>query len=113
MMSDQRASLKTARRVTTRALMQSKQRGERWVMLTSYDALTAELCDSAGVPALLVGDSAGNTVFGYDNTIPVTFEEMLPLVRSVARGARRSLIVADMPFGSYQSGVRDALKCGM
>jgi 3-methyl-2-oxobutanoate hydroxymethyltransferase len=86
-----------------------KERGERWAMLTAYDAYTAEIFDEAGIKVLLVGDSAANNVYGYDNTLPVTIEELLPLVRAVSRGARTALVVADLPFGSYQTGPEQAL----
>lgn len=99
----------TTRRVTTRDLQQAKQQGERWAMLTSYDMLTAQLFDEVGIPVLLVGDSAGNNVLGYDSTVPVTMDDMLPLVRAVARSTKRPLVVADMPFGSYQESPAQAL----
>ncbi|TWF74807.1 ketopantoate hydroxymethyltransferase [Pseudonocardia hierapolitana] len=86
-----------------------KERGERWAMLTAYDAYTAEIFDEAGIKVLLVGDSAANNVYGYDNTLPVTVEELLPLVKAVSRGARTALVVADLPFGSYQTGPEQAL----
>jgi 3-methyl-2-oxobutanoate hydroxymethyltransferase len=86
-----------------------KERGERWAMLTAYDTYTAEIFDEAGIPVLLVGDSAANNVYGYENTLPVTVEELLPLVKAVARGARSALVVADLPFGSYQIGPEQAL----
>ena len=79
-------------------------------MLTSYDSLTAFLFDEAGIPVLLVGDSAANLVFGYDSTIPVTVEEMLPIVSAVARSTKNALVVADMPFGSYQTSISQALE---
>jgi 3-methyl-2-oxobutanoate hydroxymethyltransferase len=71
-------------------------------MLTAYDVYSAEIFDDAGIPVLLVGDSAGNNVFGHANTIPVTVDDLLPLTRAVVRGARSALVVADLPFGSYQ-----------
>jgi 3-methyl-2-oxobutanoate hydroxymethyltransferase len=111
-MSDQLPSLYggiTTRRVTTRDLQDAKDRGEKWAMLTSYDMLTAALFDEVGIPVLLVGDSAGNNVLGYENTIPVTMEDLLPLVRAVARSTTRPLVVADMPFGSYQESPAQAL----
>jgi 3-methyl-2-oxobutanoate hydroxymethyltransferase len=86
-----------------------KERGERWAMLTAYDAYTAEIFDEAGIRVLLVGDSAANNVYGYDNTLPVTVEELLPLVKAVSRSARTALVVADLPFGSYQIGPEQAL----
>ena len=76
------------RRVRTRDLLLAKQRGERWAMLTSYDQYTAGLFDAAGIPVLLVGDSAANNVFGYETTLPVTVDELLPLVRAVAQALR-------------------------
>jgi 3-methyl-2-oxobutanoate hydroxymethyltransferase len=99
----------TSRRVTTRDLQDAKERGERWAMLTSYDMLTAQLFDEVGIPVLLVGDSAGNNVLGYENTVPVTVDDMLPLVRAVARSTSRPLVVADLPFGSYQESPAQAL----
>lgn len=78
-------------------------------MLTAYDALTAGIFDDAGIPVLLVGDSAANVVYGYESTLPVTVDEMLPLVRAVVRGSQRSLVVADLPFGSYQASAEQAL----
>ena len=98
------------RRITIRDLQSAKERGERWAMLTSYDMLTAALFDEAGIPALLVGDSAGNNVLGYDTTVPVTVDDMIPLVRGVVRGTKRSLVIADMPFGSYQASPQQALE---
>ena len=98
------------KRVRIPQLQARKERGEKWAMLTSYDAMTAALFDAAGVPVLLVGDSAANTVLGYDTTLPVTVDELLPLVRAVARGATTALVVADLPFGSYQSGAAQALE---
>jgi 3-methyl-2-oxobutanoate hydroxymethyltransferase len=90
-------------------LRELKERGERWAMLTAYDTYTAEIFDEAGIPVLLVGDSAANNVYGYDTTIPVTVDELLPLVKAVARGSRSALVVADLPFGSYQIGPDQAL----
>jgi 3-methyl-2-oxobutanoate hydroxymethyltransferase len=101
------------RRVRTRDLLLAKQRGERWAMLTSYDQYTAGLFDAAGIPVLLIGDSAANNVFGYETTLPVTVDELLPLVRAVARATTRTLVVADMPFGSYEEGPTQALRTGV
>ena len=98
-----------SRRVTVRDLQLAKQRGERWPMLTSYDMLTAGLFDEAGVPVLLVGDSAANNVLGYETTVPVTVDELLPLIRAVVRSTSRALVVGDMPFGSYQASPAQAL----
>jgi 3-methyl-2-oxobutanoate hydroxymethyltransferase len=97
------------RRITIRDLAAAKERGERWPMLTAYDALTAGLFDEAGIPVLLVGDSAAMVVYGYEQTLPVTVDDLMPLVAAVVRGTRRSLVVADLPFGSYQSSAAQAL----
>src|SRR5579875_2684627 len=99
----------THRRITIRDLQQAKDRGERWPMLTAYDYSTARVFDAAGIPVLLVGDSAANMVFGYDTTVPVGVDELLPLVRGVVRGTSRALVVADLPFGSYQASPEQAL----
>lgn len=99
-------------RVTITDLAAAKLRAERWPMLTAYDATTAAILDDAGIPVLLVGDSAATVIYGYDNTIPVTIDELLPLVRGVVRGSRRALVVADLPFGSYQSSVAQAVETG-
>jgi 3-methyl-2-oxobutanoate hydroxymethyltransferase len=90
------------RRVTVLDLQAAKGRGERWPMLTAYDYSTARVFDEAGIPVLLVGDSAANVVYGYDSTVPVSIDELLPLVRAVVRGTERAMVVADLPFGSYQ-----------
>ncbi len=100
----------TAKRVRIHHLQAMKERGERFAMLTSYDQMTAQIFDDAGIPVLLVGDSAANNVLGYESTLPVTVDELLPLVRAVARSAHRALVVADLPFGSYQSGPADGLR---
>ncbi|MFC1400298.1 MULTISPECIES: 3-methyl-2-oxobutanoate hydroxymethyltransferase [Streptacidiphilus] len=99
----------TSRRVTVRDLASAKQRGERWPMLTAYDAPTAAVFDEAGIPVLLVGDSAGNCHLGYENTVPVTMDEMVMMSAAVVRGTKRALIVADLPFGSYQESPAQAL----
>ncbi|WP_435209221.1 3-methyl-2-oxobutanoate hydroxymethyltransferase [Micromonospora sp. bgisy143] len=98
------------RRVRTRDLIAAKERGERWPMLTSYDQYTAGIFDRAGVPVLLVGDSAANNVFGYETTLPVTADELLPLVRAVVRATKQTLVVGDLPFGSYEEGPTQALR---
>src|SRR4029453_15852577 len=85
------------RRVRTRDLIAAKSRGDRWPMLTSYAQYTAAIFDQAGVPVLLVGDSAANNVFGYETTIPVTTDELLPLVRAVVRAPKTGLICAVFP----------------
>jgi 3-methyl-2-oxobutanoate hydroxymethyltransferase len=97
------------KRVRTRHFQRAKQQGIKITGLTSYDFLTASIFDEAGVDFLLVGDSAGNTVFGYDTTIPVTLDELIPLTAAVVRGVNRALVVADMPFGSYENGPDEAL----
>jgi 3-methyl-2-oxobutanoate hydroxymethyltransferase len=99
----------TGRRVTTRDLAAAKERGEKWPMITCYDALTAGLFDAAGIPVMLVGDSAAMVVYGHDSTIPVTVDELIPLVAAVVRGSRRAMVVADLPFGSYQESPQQAL----
>jgi 3-methyl-2-oxobutanoate hydroxymethyltransferase len=99
----------TGRRVTVRDIAAAKARGEKWPMLTAYDALTAGIFDRAGIPVLLVGDSAAMVVYGHDTTIPVTVDDLIPLTAAVVRGTSRSLIVADLPFGSYQASPGAAL----
>ncbi|GAA3223115.1 3-methyl-2-oxobutanoate hydroxymethyltransferase [Dactylosporangium siamense] len=101
------------RRVRTRDLLAAKERGERWPMLTSYDQYTAGIFDEAGIPVLLVGDSAANNVYGYASTVSVTEDELLPLVRAVVRSTRRALVVGDLPFGSYEEGPAQALRTGV
>ena len=104
---------RATRRVTVSDLAKAKARGEKWPMLTAYDALTAHVFDEAGIPVLLVGDSAAMVVFGHDTTIPVTLDELIPLTAAVVRGTSRALIVADLPFGSYQSSPEAALAAGI
>ena len=104
---------RATRRVTVSDLAKAKARGEKWPMLTAYDALTAHVFDEAGIPVLLVGDSAGMVVFGHDTTIPVILDELIPLTAAVVRGTSRALIVADLPFGSYQSSPEAALAAGV
>jgi 3-methyl-2-oxobutanoate hydroxymethyltransferase len=98
------------RRITVRDLAAAKARAEKWPMLTAYDALTARVFDEAGIPVLLVGDSAAMVVYGYDSTIPVTVDDLIPLTAAVVRGSRRALVVADLPFGSYQVSVETAMQ---
>lgn len=97
------------RRVTVRDLAKAKRNGERWAMLTAYDALTAGVFDEAGIPVLLVGDSAGNCHLGYETTVPVTMDQMVMLSAAVVRGTKRALVVADLPFGSYQESPAQAM----
>jgi 3-methyl-2-oxobutanoate hydroxymethyltransferase len=91
-------------------LAEMKQRGDRIVMVTAYDAPGARFADGAGIDVVLVGDSAAMVVLGHDSTVPATMEEMLVLTRAVTRGARRPLVVADMPFGSFQVSDEEALR---
>ncbi|HVB44534.1 MAG TPA: 3-methyl-2-oxobutanoate hydroxymethyltransferase [Streptosporangiaceae bacterium] len=100
----------STRRITIRDLAAAKARGEKWPMLTAYDALTARVFDEAGIPVLLVGDSAAMVVYGHDSTIPVTVDDLIPLTAAVVRGTKRALVVADLPFGSYQVSVGDAVQ---
>jgi len=97
------------KRIRTRHFLQAKEQGIKITALTSYDVQTAQIFDEAGIDVLLVGDSAGNTVLGYDTTLPVTVDELIPLTRAVARATRRAFVVADLPFGSYESGPDQAL----
>ena len=93
----------------TRHFQRAKEQGIKITGLTSYDYLSASIFDRAGIDFLLVGDSAGNAVLGFDSTLPVTIEELIPLCRAVVRAAKRAFVVADMPFGSYEAGADDAL----
>ncbi len=102
-----------ARRVRVHHLREMKERGERFAMLTAYDQYSAAVFESAGIPVLLVGDSAANNVYGYETTVPITVDELVPLVRAVTRSARHCLVVADLPFGSYQDGPQQALASSM
>ena len=97
------------KRIRVPHLQAMKDRGERWAMLTAYDQYAAEIFDEAGIPVLLVGDSAGNNVYGYETTVPVTVEDLIPLTRAVTRAARYAMVVADLPFGSYQASPEQAL----
>jgi 3-methyl-2-oxobutanoate hydroxymethyltransferase len=104
------AAAKPAKRKTrVHHLQQMKSEGERWSMLTAYDYSSARLFEEAGIPVLLVGDSAANVVYGYDTTVPITVDELIPLVRGVVRGAPHALVVADLPFGTYESSPQQAL----
>jgi 3-methyl-2-oxobutanoate hydroxymethyltransferase len=97
------------RRVRIPHLLQMKERGEKWAMLTAYDMYTAEIFDEAGIPVLLVGDSAGNNVYGFETTVPVTVDHLVPLCRAVTSSAKHAMVVADLPFGSYQASPQQAL----
>jgi 3-methyl-2-oxobutanoate hydroxymethyltransferase len=101
------------RRVTVRDIAAAKARGEKWPMLTAYDALTAGIFDRAGIPVLLVGDSAAMVVYGHDTTIPVTVDDLIPLTAAVVRATSRALVVADLPFGSYQASPGAALEAAI
>ncbi|MBG0829280.1 3-methyl-2-oxobutanoate hydroxymethyltransferase [Planomonospora sp. ID67723] len=98
------------RRITVRDIAAAKERGERWPMVTAYDAMTARIFDEAGIPVLLVGDSAAMVVYGYDSTLPVSVDDLMPLTAAVVRGSSRALVVADLPFGSYQASPQQALE---
>jgi 3-methyl-2-oxobutanoate hydroxymethyltransferase len=98
------------RHVSVSDLLDYKKQSKKWLMLTSYDSLTSSLFDELEIPVILVGDSAAQLVFGHDSTVPVTMEEMLPIVGGVARANKHSLIIADMPFGSYQSSITLAIE---
>ncbi|EHB53645.1 3-methyl-2-oxobutanoate hydroxymethyltransferase [Mycolicibacterium rhodesiae JS60] len=97
-------------KVRTHHLLKWKSEGHKWAMLTVYDYSTARAFDEAGIPVLLVGDSAANVVYGYDTTVPISVDELIPLVRGVVRGAEHALVVADLPFGSYEEGPVQALR---
>ncbi|HEX2241527.1 MAG TPA: 3-methyl-2-oxobutanoate hydroxymethyltransferase [Actinomycetota bacterium] len=96
--------------VTVRDIRAFKERGERFVMLTAYDALSARLLDEAGIPILLVGDSLGMVMLGYESTLPVTVDEMIHHTAAVARGSSNALIIGDMPFMSYQSSLEEGMR---
>jgi 3-methyl-2-oxobutanoate hydroxymethyltransferase len=94
-------------------LVQMKRRGDRIVMVTAYDAPSGRIADDAGVDLILVGDSAAMVMLGHDSTVPATVDEMIVLTRAVNRGARRPLVIADQPFGSYQVSEEQALETGV
>jgi 3-methyl-2-oxobutanoate hydroxymethyltransferase len=97
------------RRNTITDLQAATDRGERWSMLTSYDVLTAGIFEQAGVRALLVGDTSAELVLGHESTLPVTMDEIISMTKAVVAGTRTALVVADLPFGSYQAGPEMAL----
>ena len=97
-------------RVTIDDLLEMKRRGEKIPMLTAYDYTSAQLLEAAGIPLVLVGDSLGQVVLGYDSTLPVTMEDMLHHVKAVVRGTRKAHVVGDMPFMSYQADTSDAVR---
>ncbi len=112
-MSSQASDASAARPVSVADLQAAKARGERFAMLTAYDYPTARTLDDAGVPVLLVGDSLSDNVLGHDSTVPVTVDDMLHHTKAVVRGTRRALVVADLPFGSYQVSVEDGLRASI
>ena len=97
-------------RVTIGEIREMKQRGEKIPMLTAYDYSTARLIDEAGVPLILVGDSLGMVMLGYESTIPVTMDEMIHHTKAVVRGAKQAMVIGDMPFMTYHVSVEDALR---
>jgi 3-methyl-2-oxobutanoate hydroxymethyltransferase len=98
------------RRITITDLQAATDRGERWSMLTSYDTLTAGVFEQAGVRALLVGDTSAEMVLGHQTTVPMTMDQLIPMVQAVVRGTRTALVVADLPFGSYEAGPEVGLR---
>ncbi|TQL47901.1 ketopantoate hydroxymethyltransferase [Homoserinimonas aerilata] len=107
--SEAAAAQANLKRVRTRHFQSAKENGIKITGLTSYDQLTAGIFDQAGIDFLLVGDSAGNNVLGYDTTLPVTIDELIPLTRAVANAVSRAFVIADLPFGSYEVGPEEAL----
>lgn len=101
--------LDSVKKVRTVHLAQAKATGQKFSMLTCYDALTAQIFNRAGIDMLLVGDSAANVVLGYESTLTITLDEMIPLVAAVSRGASRAMVVADLPFGSYEQSPQQAV----
>jgi 3-methyl-2-oxobutanoate hydroxymethyltransferase len=97
-------------RVRVHHLQQAKERGEKWAMLTAYDTTSASVFEEAGIPVLLVGDSMGNVVLGYSSTVPVTVEDILLMTKAVTRSTKRTLVVADLPFGSYEVSPQQAFE---
>lgn len=100
---------KEIKRITTNTLQEMKNRGEKISMLTAYDYSMAKIVDMAGIDVILVGDSASNVMAGHETTLPITLDQMIYHAQSVVRAAKRSLIVVDMPFGSYQGNSKEAL----
>jgi 3-methyl-2-oxobutanoate hydroxymethyltransferase len=103
------ATWPASRRITITDLQAATDRGERWSMLTSYDTLTAGVFEQAGVRALLVGDTSAEMVLGHETTVPMTMDQLVPMVQAVVRGTHTALVVADLPFGSYEAGPEVAL----
>jgi 3-methyl-2-oxobutanoate hydroxymethyltransferase len=107
------AAARKPAKVRVHHLQQAKDEGTKFAMLTAYEQYTAEIFDAAGIEVLLVGDSASNNVFGNETSLPVTVDELLPLCRAVARSAKRALVVADLPFGSYEVSPEEAVATGV
>ncbi len=100
-------------RISIADLAAKKKAQQKWAMLTCYEQITAEIFDQAGIPVLLVGDSAGNNFLGFENTIPVTVDELIPMARAVVGASKKAMVVADFPFGSYESSAEQALETGV
>ena len=100
-------------RISIADLAAKKKAQQKWAMLTCYEQITAEIFDQAGIPVLLVGDSAGNNFLGFENTIPVTVDELIPMARAVVAASKKAMVVADFPFGSYESSAEQALETGV
>ena len=100
-------------RISIADLAAKKKAGQRWAMLTCYEQITAEIFDQAAIPVLLVGDSAGNNFLGFENTIPVTVDELIPMARAVVSASKKAMVVADFPFGSYEKSAEQALETGV
>lgn len=107
--SDGVVDTKPRTKVRTLTLQKWKAEGHKWAMLTCYDYSSARVFDDAGIPVLLVGDSAANVVYGYDTTVPISIDELIPLARAVVKGAPHALVIGDLPFGSYEDGPSQAL----
>ncbi len=101
---------KEYKRITTKTLVDMKKKGEKISMLTAYDFTMAKIVDSAGIDVILVGDSASNVMAGHETTLPITLDQMIYHAASVVRAIERSLVVVDLPFGSYQSDPKEALR---
>ena len=101
---------KEYRRITTKSLVEMKAEGEKISMLTAYDFSMASIVDGAGIDVILVGDSASNVMAGHETTLPITLDQMIYHAASVVRGVERALVVVDLPFGSYQSDPKEALR---
>ena len=101
---------KQYKRITTKSLVEMKANGEKISMLTAYDYTMAKIVDGAGIDVILVGDSASNVMAGHETTLPITLNEMIYHASSVVRAVERSLVVVDLPFGSYQSDPKEALR---